>query len=543
MARDSPQTVAEFIMDACSRHRGRTAYTCMGASLGYEDLARHSEWFCAWLRTHSGLQPGDRIAIQLPNLLQYPVVVLGALRAGLVVVNTNPLYSPRELELQLRDSGARALVVLANVAASASEVVANTSVERIIVTDVGDLHPTPKRQLLNFVVRHVKRLVPAYHFSEVLSLRRALALGGKSGGAGAVCLRHSLPEHADLALLQYTGGTTGVSKGAMLTNAGLLANVGQLAERLGEDCPQQGDVIVAPLPLYHIYAFNVGVLFALHKGWHSILIPNPRDINALVQAIRPYRIAGMVGINTLYNALIMNKAFAALDFSNLKLCSAGGMALSMRTSRRWLEMTGCRITEGYGLTEASPLVSCNSAKAFQEGTVGIPVPGTELRIVAPEGRQILPWGEAGELWVRGPQVMAGYWRNPAETAKVLEEGGWLRTGDVAVIQKDGFVRIVDRLKDVMIVGGYNVYPSEIEDYVCQHPKVREAAAIGVQRGENGDKVKLLVVPADPDLGREEVLDHCRRGLASYKVPRLIEFRDSLPKTNVGKVLRRALREE
>jgi long-chain acyl-CoA synthetase len=541
MATDSRPTVADFILAACARHRHGIAYTCMGAHLTYGELADSSARFCVWLRQFSGLRPGDRIGIQLPNLLQYPVVVLGALRAGLVVVNINPLYSPRELSIQLRDSGARALVVLANLAESASEVVADTDVEKVIVTEIADLHPSPKRQLINFAVRHVKKMVPDYQFKEEVSLRKALRSGNRLGGSNFASLRHQLSEHNDLALLQYTGGTTGISKGAMLTNASLLANVQQLSSRLGDECPAPGEVIVAPLPLYHIYAFEVGFLFALSKGLHSILIPNPRDISALIKAIEPYQIAGMVGINTLYNALATNKRFATLDFSSLKLCSAGGMALSSRTYERWLELTGCPITEGYGLTEASPLVSCNSSQAFQIGTVGVPVPGTDIRVVDASGRAV-DIEEPGELWVKGPQLMAGYWHNPQETAEVLQDG-WLRTGDIAVMQADGFLRIVDRLKDVMIVAGYNVYPSEIEDYVCQHPKVSEAAVVGVQRGENGDKVKLLVVAADKTLERQELLEYCRQGLANYKVPRLIEFRDNLPKTNVGKVLRRALKED
>ncbi|MDT8399105.1 MAG: AMP-binding protein [Pseudomonadales bacterium] len=536
----------QVILKACRQYRDKIAYTCMDAHLSYRQLEGYSAHFCAYLQQHTDLRPGERIAIQLPNLLQYPVVLLGALRAGLVVVNTNPVYSPRELEHQLADSGARALVVLANTAASAAQILSRTPVKYVIVTELADLHPPLKRLLINFVARYVKKLVPAFRFSESISFRKSLALGRSALKKHPdmleqpVALSASDPV-AELAVLQYTGGTTGVAKGAMLTHANLVANLYQVKSHLAEECPGPGEVMVAPLPLYHIYAFTMNIAYTLHQGIHNILIPDPRDIPAFVKAIKPYRIAGFVGLNTLYNALSMNSEFSRLDFSALKISSSGGMALSTKTYRRWLDLTGCRIIEGYGLTETSPLVACNSEAAFQEGSIGRPVPQTQVKVVDEAGHE-LPAGEAGELCVKGPQVMAGYWQNHQETEKVLDADGWLRTGDVAVIQPDGFIRIVDRIKDVIIVAGFNVFPNEIEDHVCRHPDVREAAAIGVQRGENGQKVKLFVVAASPGLSKAAILEHCRQGLAPYKIPRLIEFCDTLPKSNVGKVLRRALRD-
>lgn len=538
------ENIVDVITAACEEHADRIAFSCMNKDLSYRELDRLSQDFAVYLKHNTNLKAGDRIAVQLPNILQYPVVVLGALKAGLVIVNTNPMYSPPELEHQLNDAGARALVVLANTAASAAEVVPRTSVETVIVTELFDLHGAVKSQAMNFAVRYLKKLVPPYAFSNSVSFKQALKLGRR---------RHTedvrLPENEQpggkpvegLAVLQYTGGTTGISKGAMLTHKNLISNMRQLSERLQGECPDPGEVMVAPLPMYHIYAFTVHLMYGLHIGLHNLLIPNPRDIPAFVKTLRQYRIAGMVGINTLYNALCANSAFCRLDFSHLKLSCAGGMALSEKTFRRWEKLTGCRILEGYGLTETSPVISCNSGKGLQVGTIGLPVTETQVRVIDDQGR-VLGTDEAGELCVRGPQVMAGYWNNVQATQEVLDEEGWLRTGDIALIQKDGFIRIVDRIKDLIIVSGYNVFPAEIEEYVCRHPDIMEAAAVGIRAGDIGEKVKLFVVTGNPALSKQDVISYCRQGLAAYKVPRLIEFRESLPKSNVGKILRRELRD-
>ncbi|MEX2366064.1 MAG: AMP-binding protein, partial [Pseudohongiellaceae bacterium] len=405
-----------------------------------------------------------------------------------------------------------------------------------------DLHGPLRSTALNLVIRHVKKMVPAFHFDQSVSFKKALRLGKRRADGDVALPAAQQQDEAllQLAVLQYTGGTTGVAKGAMLTHANLVSNMMQLYERLRKECPGPGEVMVAPLPLYHIYAFTVHFLYGMHIGLHNLLIPNPRDIPAFVRTMKKYRIAGMAGINTLFNALCGSSEFARLDFSNLKLASAGGMALSLKTYNRWLKLTGCRILEGYGLTETSPLISCNSSQFLQPGTIGKPVMDTEVKVINEQGSS-LPPGEPGELCVRGPQVMAGYWRRPEETREVLDDQGWFRTGDVAVIQEDGFLRIVDRIKDLIIVSGYNVYPGEIEEHVCQHPDIVEAAAIGIRRGDSGEKVKLFVVSRNPELLKTDIIEYCRQGLAPYKVPKLIEFRDSLPKSNVGKILRRQLR--
>lgn len=533
------ETIADVILAACRQHSDRIAFSCMGRYLNYAQLEKQSATFAAYLQNCTDLKSGDRIAIQLPNILQYPIVALGALRAGLVIVNTNPLYSTAELEHQLNDAGARAIVVLANTAANAARIIKNTPIEKVIVTQIGDLHNFPKRQLINFLVKYVKKMVPDYRFAQQISFRKALALGRKSLSAKGL-KTESLSGKDTLAVLQYTGGTTGRAKGAMLSHSNLVANMYQFEERLEGEGPEAGDVMVAPLPLYHIYAFTIHMMYAVHKGMHNVLITNPRDIPAFVNAIKPYRISVFVGLNTLYNALCANKEFAKLDFSGLKISSSGGMALSSKTFRRWLDLTGCKILEGYGLTETSPLVSCNCSANFQEGTIGKPVLETQVKVIDEAGNEMAV-GEAGELCVKGPQVMVGYWQQSEETRNVLDADGWLRTGDLAIIQPDGFIRIVDRIKDLIIVAGFNVYPAEVEDFICQHPDIKEAAVIGIKRGDGSEKVKLFAVSSNPELSRKDIIEYCEGGLAPYKIPRLVEFRDSLPKSNLGKILRRELR--
>ncbi|GAA5525903.1 long-chain-fatty-acid--CoA ligase [Microbulbifer aestuariivivens] len=533
---DLDRSIIDVFSDACAKFGDRPAFTCLGHTLSISDIDKLSGRFASYLQNHTSLKPGDRIAVQLPNVLQYPVVVFGALRAGLVVVNTNPLYTRRELKHQLNDSGAKALVVLANIADTASQVIEETGVEQVIVSEIADLHSPIKRTLINSVAKYVKKMVPEFSFGNQVNFRDAMNLGGKQPHSDV----KRTPE--DIAVLQYTGGTTGVAKGAMLTNRNLVANMEQVREALGESIKEGEETYIAPLPLYHIYAFTIHCMSLFSTGNHSVLIPNPRDIPAFVKTLKGLRFTGFVGLNTLFNGLMRNPDFAELDFSRLHTTASGGMALTRDTAKRWEEMTGCVVTEGYGMTETSPVVSLNPAEAVQLGTVGKPVPATEVKVIDENGND-LPNNTPGELCVRGPQVMKGYWQREEATAETIDSEGWLRTGDMAVIQDDGYIKIVDRKKDMIIVSGFNVYPNEIEDVVSAHDKVTEAAAIGIPDEKSGEIVKIFVVKADDALTEEELIAYCRDNLTAYKVPKQVEFRDDLPKTNVGKILRRELRDE
>ncbi|WP_305080543.1 AMP-binding protein [Microbulbifer guangxiensis] len=533
---DLDRSIIDVFSDACAKFGDRPAFTCLGHTLSISDIDKLSGRFASYLQNHTNLKPGDRIAVQLPNVLQYPVVVFGAMRAGLVVVNTNPLYTRRELKHQLNDSGAKALVVLANIADTASQVIGETGVETVIVSEIADLHSPLKRTLINSVAKYVKKMVPEFSFRNQVNFRDAMNLGGKQPHQDV----ERGPE--DVAVLQYTGGTTGVAKGAMLTNRNLVANMEQVREALGDSIKEGEEIYIAPLPLYHIYAFTIHCMSLFATGNHSILIPNPRDIPAFVKTLKGIRFTGFVGLNTLFNGLMRNPDFAELDFSKLHTTASGGMALTRDTAKRWEEMTGCVVTEGYGMTETSPVVSFNPAEAVQLGTVGKPVPATEVKVIDENGND-LPNNTPGELCVRGPQVMKGYWQREEATAETIDSEGWLRTGDMAVIQDDGYIKIVDRKKDMIIVSGFNVYPNEIEDVVSAHDKVTEAAAIGIPDEKSGEMVKLFVVKADDSLTEEELIAFCRDNMTAYKVPKQVEFRDELPKTNVGKILRRELRDE
>lgn len=533
------------VVNALLRENGaRPAFTGIGHTLSYHDIDVLSRQFAAYLQNNTNLKPGDRIAIQMPNLLQYPVVVYGALRAGLVIVNTNPLYTAREMRHQFKDCGAKALVFLENFGHLVQEVVAETEIQYLFVTCLADMLPTPRRQIVNFLVKHVKKMVPRYSLPEAVPLHRAL----KSISAARY---RPVPEGrlSDPVVLQYTGGTTGVAKGAVLTNRNLIANMLQSKEMLSQlDEHQQRiirvgeEVLVAPLPLYHIYAFTVHLLCMPFMGNHSILIANPRDTNTFIKMIKPWRFTAFIGLNTLFASLLSHPRFKECDFSGLKLTLSGGTALQEKTAQKWYQATGCTISEAYGLTECSPAVCMNPAgNLSQQGTAGLPVPSTELKTVNDEGEETAI-GEPGELCVRGPQVMPGYWQRDRASAEVLDADGWLRTGDVACIQEDGFVRIVDRIKDMILVSGFNVYPNEIEDVVCTHPKVANCAAIGIPDDNTGEAVKLFVVRADDSLTAEELLGWCRDYLTAYKVPGDCEFRTELPMTPVGKVLRKNLRQ-
>ncbi|WP_104202396.1 AMP-binding protein [Billgrantia saliphila] len=533
---DEYRSLMDVFHAAVKRYAGNPAFTCMGQTLTFNELDRLSADFAAWLQHETELQPGDRIAIQLPNVLQFPVAVFGALRAGLVVVNTNPLYTEREMAHQFKDSGARAILILANMAQKLEKVLDRTDIEHVLVTELGDLHGFPKRFLINAVVKHVKKMVPAYSLPMAVPFRKALKLGASR--------QHREVERQldDIAALQYTGGTTGLPKGTMLTHCNLVANMLQARAAIGPGLDEGKEVVIAPLPVYHIYTFTVNCLFLMETGNHSILITNPRDLDNFVKELKNYKFTAFIGLNTLFNALCNREDFRRLDFSRLHLTISGGMALTKAAASRWEEVTGCPIAEGYGLTETSPIVSFNPVDAIQLGTIGKPVAGTVVKVVDTDGNA-LPFGEPGELCVKGPQVMKGYWKRDDETAKVLSDDGWFHTGDIAVLQEDGYIKIVDRKKDMILVSGFNVYPNEVEDVVAAHPGVIEVAAVGVPDENSGEVVKLFVVARDESLDEKSLREWCKKELAGYKVPKHVEFRDELPKTNVGKVLRRQLRDE
>ncbi|TDQ36807.1 long-chain-fatty-acid--CoA ligase FadD1 [Thiopseudomonas denitrificans] len=530
-------SIQAVLSQSCERYAGLPAFSNMGRTMTYGELYRLSGDFAAWLQNHTDLQPGDRIAIQLPNVLQYPVVVFGAIRAGMVVVNTNPLYTAREMEHQFNDSGAKALVSLANMGHLVEQVVPKTGISTVIMTEVGDMLPPLKRLLVNSVVKYVKKMVPAYHLPKAHKLNDVLAVGSKK----VACNVEATGE--DIAVLQYTGGTTGVAKGAMLTHRNLIANMLQAQAIMASNLNDGEETVVAPLPLYHIYAFTFHCMAMMLTGNHNLLITNPRDLPSMVKDLGKYKFSGFVGLNTLFAALCNNQDFRKLDFSALKMTVSGGMALQIATAKRWTEVTGCPICEGYGMTETSPIASVNPIQNIQLGTIGIPAPSTLCKIIDDEGRE-LGLGEVGELCVKGPQVMKGYWLRDDATREVLDAGGWLRTGDIGIIQEDGYIRLVDRKKDMILVSGFNVFPNEIEDVLADLPQVLQCAAIGVPDEKSGEAIKVFIVlrPGE-SLTRDEVIAHMRKNLTAYKVARQVEFRDELPTTNVGKILRRELRDE
>ncbi len=532
---DRYQNIIELFEDAFERHSDEVACSSVGHALTYGELDLLSSHVAGWLQSDSGLTVGDRVAIQMPNLIQYLVAVLGVLRAGLVVVNTNPLYTARELAHQFNDAGVKLLMVQANVAQTAATVLPRTGVKQVVVTELADLHPQPKRFLINFVVKHVKKLVPPFTFERTISLRDVLSLGAKRARQAVN------PQPHELAMLQYTGGTTGVAKGAMLSHRNLVANVLQCdALFTSHQLAGKGDTFMQPLPVYHIYAFTAS-MYALFVGAHTVFIPNPRDLASVVGAFKRYRPQLFCGLNTLFVALCNDKGFTSLDFSHLKVTLSGGMALTEAAAGEWQALTGCLVSEGYGLTETSPVATSNPGNAQQIGTIGVPVPQTQVRVIDDNGK-LLGFEEAGELCIFGPQVMQGYWQRPDATAEVIDANGWFATGDIAIIQPDGYLRIVDRKKDMIVVSGFNVYPNELEDVLAGHPDVLECAAVGYADSASGEAVKMFVVSRNPALGEQEVKDFCRQHLTAYKIPKRVEFRDELPKTNVGKILRRELRD-
>lgn len=536
-------SVVDVFERSCKKFADRPAFSNLGVTLTYAELDRHSAAFAGYLQQHTNLVPGDRIAVQMPNILQYPIAVFGALRAGLVVVNTNPLYTSREMRHQFKSAGIRALVYLNMFGKRVQEVLEDTEIEYLIEAKMGDLMPAVKGWVTNLVVDKVKKLVPSYRLPQAIPFKQVL-----QQGAGHP-LRSLQVRLDDIAVLQYTGGTTGLPKGAMLTHGNLVANMQQirgcLSQHAEDGLPllKEGqEIMVAPLPLYHIYAFTANCMCMMVTGNHNILITNPRDIAGFIKELKNWRFTAFLGLNTLFVALMDHPEFKTLDFSSLKLTNSGGTALVKATAERWEKLTGCRIVEGYGLTETSPVASANPYGGFARlGTVGVPVPGTLMKVISDDGAE-LGLGERGELCVKGPQVMKGYWKNPEATTEVLDAEGWFKTGDIAVIDPDGYVRIVDRKKDLIIVSGFNVYPNEIEDIVMAHPKVANCAVIGVPDERTGEAVKLFVVPRAGGVSVEELKAYCKDNFTGYKVPKQIVVRDSLPMTPVGKILRRELRD-
>jgi len=532
-------SLGHMMVEACDRYGANPAYSCMGKTMSYAGLKALSGEIGAFLQA-SGLKKGDRVAIMMPNVLQYPVVMMGVLRAGMTVVNVNPLYTPRELQHQLKDSGAKAIFILENFAGTLQQVIANTDVKLAVVTSMGDLIGGLKGAIVNLVVRKVKKMVPAWSLPGHVAFKAALAKGAastfKDGQAG----------QGDVAFLQYTGGTTGVSKGATLTHRNVMSNVLQnqaWMRPMWEKKSRPAELIyICALPLYHIFALTVNAVTGMMEGAHNVLIPNPRDIPGFVKELKKYRFVMFPGLNTLFNGLLNNPDFAKLDFSNLKLTVGGGMAVQGPVAERWQNVTGSYIAEGYGLSETSPVATANRFDADKyTGTIGLPVPSTEIAIRDDDGKD-LPFGEVGEICIRGPQVMAGYWNRPEETAKVMTKDGFFKSGDMGFMDANGFTKIVDRKKDMILVSGFNVYPNEVEEVAAGHPGILETAAVAVPDDNSGEAVKLFVVPKKGvTLTEQEVKDWCAKGLTNYKRPKHVVFRTDLPKTNVGKILRRELR--
>jgi long-chain acyl-CoA synthetase len=531
------RSLKQLFEESFEKFRTRPAYTNMDVTFTYGDMEELSRRFGAWLQHGAGLRKGDRVALMMPNVLQYPVAIFGVLRAGLTVVNTNPLYTPRELELQLKDSGAKVIVILENFAHVLDQVIARTDVEHVVVTGVGDLLGFPKSALVNFVLRRVRKQVPKYHLAGALRFNEVLRRG-RTQQLDPIDLGHE-----DIAFLQYTGGTTGVSKGAILTHGNMVANVLQSGAWLSKATAKERDVVITALPLYHIFSLTANCLVFMESGAQNILITNPRDFPGFVKELKKYPFTYISGVNTLFNALLNTPGFDTVDFSRLSITLGGGMAVQQAVAERWKQVTGNVLTQAWGLTETSP-AACINPFEIQEfnGSIGLPISSTEVSIRDDDGRE-LDINQIGEICVRGPQVMRGYWNRPDETEKVMFPGGWLRTGDIGRMDDNGFVYIEDRKKDMILVSGFNVYPNEVESVAVTHPGVLEVAAVAQADDRAGEVVALFVVAKDPNLTAAELIEHSRKSLTAYKVPKYVYFRSELPKTNVGKILRRALRDE
>ncbi|KEQ17362.1 long-chain fatty acid--CoA ligase [Endozoicomonas numazuensis] len=530
------RSILDVLDYSARRYADKPVFSNLGKSITYSELHELSGHFCSYLQNETDLRPGDRIAIMLPNLLQFPIAVYGALRAGLVVVNTNPLYTEREMEHQFCDSGAKALVVLANMAHMAEKVVSKTSIETVVITEVGDMLPPLKKTVVNLAVKYVKKMVPDYHVKGSVRFSKAMKLGTRHTPHDA------RKEEDEVAVLQYTGGTTGVAKGAMLTHRNILSNMFQVKAMVARNLEDGKELLIAPLPLYHIFAFTVHCMVGMLVGAHNMLITNPRDMKTFMKDIKGQPFSMFVGLNTLFVGLMNNPEFRKMDFSHLKNTVSGGMALQMDTAERWENLTGCKICEGYGMTETSPVVTINPLDRIKLGSIGIPVPSCELKVIDDDGND-LGLNAVGELCVKGPQVMKGYWDNVDATDETIDEKGWLKTGDIARIDDEGYVTIVDRKKDMICISGFNVYPNELEEVMAMHPDVDQCAAIGVPHEKTGEAIKMFLVSSNPTMNEEHVTKHLRKHVTGYKVPKQIEFRDELPTTNVGKILRRELRDE
>jgi long-chain acyl-CoA synthetase len=528
-------SIIDLIDQAVGKFENHIAFENMGKTLTYGEVNEMSDRFAAYLQNDAGLQKGDRIILQMPNLLQYPVALFGALKAGLVVVNTNPLYTPREMQHQFKDSGAKAIVIIANFANHLDQIIQDTDIETVIVTELGDLLGGFKKVLVNFVVKYIKKMVPKYNLPTAITFEEVLKKGSQASFTKpALAL-------SDNAFLQYTGGTTGVSKGAVLTHKNICANVLQCNQWF-LDTDEGEELVITALPLYHIFALTVNCMLMFSIGAHNVLITNPRDMPGFIKELKKHQMSVFTAVNTLFNGLLNQPDFANVDFSKLKYSIGGGMAVQNYVADKWQEITGKPLAEGYGLSETSPLVTCNPLDGTQrKGTIGLPAPSTEVSIRDDEGNEVAT-GERGEICCRGPQVMPGYWQRPEETAETFY-GDWFKTGDIGVIDEDGFIKIVDRKKDMILVSGFNVYPNEVEDVIADHEKVLEVAVIGVPDEKTTEAVKAFIVKKDPSLTEEEVLLYCKENITNYKRPKHVEFRDELPKSNVGKILRRHLRED
>jgi len=523
----------DVLAKSCRKFADRPAFQNLGATITYADLDRLSRDFAAWLQSR-GLRKGSRVALMMPNLLQYPIALFGVLRAGMIVVNVNPLYTPRELEHQLKDSGAEAIVILENFAHVLEKALAHTAVKHVVTTQVGDMLPIPRRFVVNFAVKHVKKMVPKWNIANTIDFRTALNRGAMAR------LDEPVAQQGDIALLQYTGGTTGNSKGAMLTHGNLIANLQQASAWCEGALIEGQEVMVSALPLYHVFCLTTNCMLGMKLGAVNLLITNPKDMPGFVKELEQAHFTVMTGVNTLFNGLLNAPGFAKTNFSRLKFVLGGGAAVHRAVGERWEAVTGRPLLQGYGLTEASPFVSCNPLHAGYNETIGLPLPSTDVAILDDAGRE-LATGSEGEICLRGPQVMLGYWQLPGETANAFTPDGWLRTGDVGVMDERGYMRITDRKKDMILVSGFNVYPNEIENVIAGVPGVVECGVIGVPDDVKGEVVKAFVVSEDPNLSRDQIVAYCRQNLTSYKVPKLVEFRSELPKTPVGKILRRELR--
>lgn len=531
---DSYKNIVQLFEESCKKYSDKVAFENMGVGITYSELDRMAHNFAAYLQNKTDLKPGDKIALQMPNILSYPIAIYGSMLAGLVVVNTNPLYTGREMEHQFKDSGAKAIVIVANFAKSLEEIISKTDIKTVIVTEIPDLFPALKRVIVNFVLKNVKKMVPAYNLPTAISFRDVVKNSSLKYTPVAT-------KNSDTAFLQYTGGTTGVSKGAVLTHRNIIANMEQIRTMMSGYLLEGTEIIITPLPLYHIFSLTVNCLAFMSMGGKNVLITNPRDIPGFVKELQAHKFTFLTGVNTLFNALMADPNFGKIDFSNVKGIVGGATAIQKPVAEKWKQLTGKSLVEGYGLTESSPVASCNLLNGSERiGTIGIPVSSTDMKLVDDDGNEVKQ-GESGEIWIKGPQVMQGYYNKPEETTKVLTPDGWLKTGDIAVVSEDGFFKIVDRKKDMILVSGFNVFPNEVEEVVAMHAKVMEVAAVGVPDEKSGEVVKIFVVKKDQTLTEAELMEHCKKNLTGYKLPKFVEFRNELPKTPVGKILRRMLR--